>query len=121
MQSRRAAAVWRAALRPRSVPTLWEEAEALIRQAYILEPDEAAIVDSMGWIMFRLGRLAEAEQFLRRAWDLEKNAEIGAHLGEVLWVQERYDEARAAWADAARVDASNPVLQETIMRLDPES
>jgi tetratricopeptide (TPR) repeat protein len=96
----------------------FEEAEALIRQAYILEPDEAAIVDSMGWISYRLGRLAEAEEYLRRAWDLERNSEIGAHLGEVLWVQDRKEEARAIWAEAMKINRDDPVLLETILRLD---
>jgi len=95
----------------------YEEAEALIRQAYILEPDQPAIVDSMGWIAFRLGRLAEAEEFLRRAWALEKNPEIGAHLGEVLWLSGEQDAARFIWREAVRIDSENPVLKETLQRL----
>jgi tetratricopeptide (TPR) repeat protein len=98
--------------------TRYEEAESLIRQAYILEPDEAAIVDSMGWISYRLGRLEEAEEFLRRAWDLEKNAEIGAHLGEVLWVQGRPEAARAIWAEAMKINPEDAVLVETLLRLE---
>lgn len=96
----------------------YEEAESLIRQAYILEPDEAAIVDSMGWISYRLGRMIEAEEFLRKAWGLEKNAEIGAHLGEVLWVQGKREAARAIWIEAMKVDRENPALMETLLRLD---
>lgn len=96
----------------------YEEAEALIRQAYILEPNQAAIVDSMGWIAFRRGRLAEAEEYLRRAWILEKNPEIGAHLGEVLWVSGKQDEARFIWSEAIKVDSGNLVLEETLQRLD---
>jgi tetratricopeptide (TPR) repeat protein len=96
----------------------FEEAEALIRQAYILQPEEAAIVDSMGWIAYRRGRLAEAEQFLRRAWDLEKNPEIGAHLGEVLWMMGRKEAARSIWLDSMKLDVENPVLKETLQRLD---
>lgn len=98
--------------------TRYEEAESLIRQAYILEPDEAAIVDSMGWISYRLGRLEEAEEYLRRAWDLEKNAEIGAHLGEVLWVQGRPEAARAIWAEAMKINPEDAVLMETLLRLE---
>ena len=60
----------------------YDEAEALIRQAYILQPNEPSIIDSMGWIAYRQGRLAEAEEFLRRAWKLDRNPEIAAHLGE---------------------------------------
>jgi len=98
--------------------TRYEEAESLIRQAYILEPEEAAIVDSMGWISYRLGRLEEAEEFLRRAWDLEKNSEIGAHLGEVLWVQGKREAARAIWAEAMKINREDAVLMETLLRLE---
>jgi Flp pilus assembly protein TadD len=98
----------------------YEEAEALIRQAYILEPDQAAIVDSMGWIAFRRGRLAEAEEYLRRAWALEKNPEIAAHLGEVLWVSGERDAARFFWREAIKIDNDNPVLEETLQRLGAE-
>jgi outer membrane lipoprotein LolB len=63
----------------------FDEAEALIRQAYILQPNESSIIDSMGWVAYKQGRFEEAEQFLRRAWQLDRNPEIAAHLGEVLW------------------------------------
>ncbi len=96
----------------------YEEAEALIRQAYILQPEEAAIVDSMGWISYRRGRLEKAEEFLRRAWALERNPEIGAHLGEVLWARGKQEAARTIWRDALKVDSENPVLKETLQRLD---
>jgi Flp pilus assembly protein TadD len=96
----------------------YEEAELLIRQAYILEPEEASIVDSMGWVSFRLGRLAEAEEFLRKAWALDQNPEIAAHLGEVLWMRGKQDDARAIWNDAKRVNSENTILKETEERLD---
>ena len=96
----------------------YEEAEALIRQAYILQPNEASIVDSMGWIAYKQGRLAEAEEFLRRAWKLDRNPEIAAHLGEVLWVMGRKDEAVQAWRDAQALDSQNAVLMETLERLE---
>jgi tetratricopeptide (TPR) repeat protein len=95
----------------------YDEAEALIRQAYILQPHEASIVDSMGWVAFRQGRLQEAEEFLRRAWKLDQNPEIAAHLGEVLWVSGKKDEAVQAWRDAQEIDSQNPVLMETLERL----
>ena len=96
----------------------YEEAEALIRQAYILQPDEASIVDSMGWIAYRLGRLAESEKFLRRAWALERNPEIAAHLGEVLWISGQQEAARIIWRDGLSVDSENPALKETLQRLE---
>jgi tetratricopeptide (TPR) repeat protein len=96
----------------------YEEAEALIRQAFILRPDDASIVDSMGWISYRLGHLDEAEKFLRRAWALNKNPEIAAHLGEVLWVNGKQEAARSVWHEGMEVDRENPVLQETLQRMD---
>ncbi len=96
----------------------YEEAEALIRQAYILQPNEASIIDSMGWVAFRLGRLKEAEEYLRRAWKLDQNPEIAAHLGEVLWVSGKKEEAVKAWREAQSIDSSNPVLLETLERLE---
>jgi tetratricopeptide (TPR) repeat protein len=95
----------------------YDEAEALIRQAYILQPHEASIIDSMGWVAFRQGRYAEAEEFLRRAWEIDQNPEIGAHLGEVLWVSGKQEQAVEAWREAQAIDAGNAVLLETLERL----
>jgi len=95
----------------------YEEAEALIRQAYILQPGEASIVDSMGWIAFRRGRVAESIEFLKKAWQLDKNPEIAAHLGEVLWVGGQRDAAVAILREGHEVDKQNAVLIETIERL----
>jgi len=96
----------------------YEEAEALIRQAFILRPDDASIVDSMGWISYRLDRLDVAKEFLRRAWALDRNPEIAAHLGEVLWVIGEHEAARAIWREGTEVDSENPVLQETLQRME---
>lgn len=95
----------------------YEEAEALIRQAYILQPDEASIIDSMGWVAYRLGRMPEALEFLQKAWQIEKNPEIAAHLGEVLWVVGNKEAAIAIWGEAQKLDSQNPVLIETLQRL----
>ncbi|KAA9132464.1 tetratricopeptide repeat protein [Marinihelvus fidelis] len=96
-----------------------DEAETLINAAYALAPEEAAIIDSMGWIAFRRGRLEQAEQYLRRAFAMEQNAEIAAHLGEVLWAQGRKDDARAVWGEGAVIDPEDAALIETRKRLDP--
>jgi len=96
----------------------FDEAEALIRQAYILQPHEPSIIDSMGWIAYRQGRLDEAEEFLRRAWKLDRNPEIAAHLGEVLWVSGKRDGAVKAWREAQAIDSRNAVLMETLERLE---
>ncbi|MEE8495091.1 MAG: tetratricopeptide repeat protein [Xanthomonadales bacterium] len=96
----------------------YAEAEALIRQAFILRPDDASIVDSMGWISFRLGHLDKSEKFLRRAWALDNNPEIAAHLGEVLWVIGKQEAARSIWREGMQVDSENPVLRETLQRME---
>lgn len=99
----------------------YTEAEELIRRAYALQPDDASITDSMGWVAYRLGRLDEAETLLTRAWSLENNPEIAAHLGEVLWRQGKIEEAKEIWSQGLAVDEQNAALNETIERLDADS
>ena len=94
----------------------YEEAESLVRAAYELQPEEASIIDSMGWVAFRLGHLREAENFLRDAWSRDNNAEIAAHLGEVLWASEQREEALVVWSSAFETDPENQVLIETMQR-----
>jgi tetratricopeptide (TPR) repeat protein len=94
-----------------------DEAEALIRRAYQLQPNEASIVDSMGWVAYRQGRLDEALRFLGRAWELDRNPEIAAHLGEVLWFSDRREEALSIWREGADIDPDNAVLGQTLERL----
>jgi tetratricopeptide (TPR) repeat protein len=95
-----------------------EEARGYIERALALKPDSAAIIDSMGWVLFRLGRPAEALPYLERAFELDANAEIGAHLGEVLWALGRRDEARRIFARSREIEADNAVLRDTIRRLE---
>ncbi|MCE7031046.1 tetratricopeptide repeat protein [Lysobacter sp. GX 14042] len=91
-----------------------QEALELINRARAAEPDNAAIVDSYGWVLYRLGRHQEALAELRRAYSLQKDAEIAAHVGEVLWVLGRRDEARR-WFDQAReIDPDNRSLQRAL-------
>ena len=94
----------------------YDEAELLILKAYELEPDDASIIDSMGWISYRRGRLKEAEGYLREAWKTMRNAEIAAHLGEVLWAEGQKDEARSLWKLGIEMDDDNEVLIETMRR-----
>ncbi len=96
-----------------------DEAEDLIRRAYELLPDDAAVTDSMGWVAFKQGRLDEAERYLRLAMSLDDNPEIAAHLGEVLWVQGRQKEAKEVWDAALQISADNAVLNSTVERLQP--
>ena len=96
-----------------------DEALALITKAFEARPDNAAIVDSMGWVLFKLGRVDEALVHLRRAFELQRDPEVGAHLGEALWVSGALDEARSIWRLAEELDASNRTLRRTRERLDP--
>lgn len=93
------------------------EAKELIEQALKLAPGEPFIVDSLGWVEFRLGNLAEAARLLRQAHAGRPDAEIAAHLGEVLWASGAQDEARRVLAEAARREPGNEALRETVDRL----
>jgi tetratricopeptide (TPR) repeat protein len=97
----------------------FEEAHELIRRALEQVPDEPAYIDSMGWVKYRLGRLDEALEYLRRAFELLPDAEVAAHLGEVLWVIGEQDEAREVWARGREIDAENRTLQSTLERFRP--
>ena len=94
----------------------YDEAEELINRAYELQPEDASIIDSMGWVAFRLGRLAEAETYMREAWRVFPNAEIAAHLGEVLWALEKIEEARSVWQAGMQLESHNEVLIDTMQR-----
>src|SRR5690606_19422695 len=87
------------------------EALELIDRARVAEPGNAAIIDSYGWVLYRLGRKEESLVELRRAYTLQKDAEIAAHIGEVLWVLGRRDEARRYFDDARKLDPENRALQ----------
>ena len=93
-----------------------DEALALIRRALELRPNDAYILDSMGWARFRMGDYAAALDYLRRAISAKQNAEIAAHLGEVLWVTGAQKEAREIWEMGVEWDADNAVLLETMAR-----
>lgn len=93
------------------------EALALIEKALALKPGEPAIIDSLGWVQYRLGNLDAAVEQLRNAFAKQPDPEIAAHLGEVLWVSGRKDEARQVWEQGRKKDGDNKVLLETIRRL----
>lgn len=94
-----------------------EEARTLIAKALSYAPAEPFIVDSMGWVEFRLGNNAEALRLLRQAYVARPDAEIAAHLGEVLWVSGERDEARKVFQEGSKRDPKNEALQETLTRL----
>ncbi len=95
-------------------------ARALIEQAYAAAPKSAAIRDSLGWVLYREGRAAEALPLLSGAFADEPGGDIGAHLGEVLWRQGRRAEAERIWTEARRIDTDGRLVQSTRKRLHEE-
>ena len=96
-----------------------DDAEVLIDKALTLAPGDPFILDSKGWLLFRQAKHEQALVILRQAYALRQDAEIAAHLGEVLWVLGRADEARALWREAVKAHPSNSMLAATIKRLAP--
>jgi len=95
------------------------EAEKLIQVARAAKPDDPAIADSWGWLQYRLGHLEQAEQALRVAWQARKDADVGVHLGEVLWKQGRQEDARRVFDEVRRIDPQSHNLHTTLKRLNP--
>ncbi|MGB0360560.1 MAG: tetratricopeptide repeat protein, partial [Endozoicomonas sp.] len=98
-----------------------KEAETLIFRAYELNSEDPAILDSMGWVQFRLGNYKQAEEFLRMAYEHFQDGEVAAHLGEVLWAKGDRNAARQLFAEALNKAPDSEVLQETVDRLIGES
>jgi tetratricopeptide (TPR) repeat protein len=93
-----------------------DEAAELVDKALALAPDDSFILDSKGWVLFRQGKLDAALETLKKAYAKQPDAEIAAHIGEVLWKLGRTDEAKDVWRDAAKVYPSNEALNATIKR-----
>ena len=93
------------------------EARQLVSKALEIAPQDPFIVDSMAWVEFRSGNLAEAARLLQGAYIERADAEIAAHLGEVLWTLGQRDEARAIWAKGMLLNPNNETLLETTRRL----
>jgi len=93
------------------------EALDLIKKALDLAPGEPFITDSLGWVEYRMGNRDEALRLLQQAYKSRPDVEIGAHLGEVLWISGQRDEARRVLRDARSKDNANDVLKETLARL----
>lgn len=94
-----------------------EEALQLIEQAHKLKPEDPAIIDSLGWVHFRLGNIELAEELLRRAFAAFPDPEVAAHLGEVLWQQGKHREARTIWNEAAEDADDTSLIDATRERL----
>ncbi|WP_434605703.1 tetratricopeptide repeat protein [Pseudomonas sp. R1-7] len=97
--------------------TRYDEAKLLIEQAHQINPEDPAVLDSLGWVNFRLGNLDEAERLLRQALERFPDQEVAAHLGEVLWANGKQREARQIWAKFLKEQPDSPILRSTIKRL----
>ncbi|MDI1246550.1 MAG: tetratricopeptide repeat protein [Rhodoferax sp.] len=93
------------------------EARQLIENALALTPNDPFIVDSLAWVAFRMGQNDEALRLLRNAFSQRPDAEIAAHLGEVLWVSGHADEARKIWREGLELNPDNETLKATLQRL----
>lgn len=93
-----------------------DEAKVLIEKANALAPDDASILDSLGWVQYRLGNNREALQSLERAYKLRSDADIAVHLGEVLWISGRQGDAERTWKEAGAKEPQNVALQQTLAR-----
>lgn len=97
----------------------YQEALGYISKAFVQKPDDPAIIDSMGWVHYRLGDLEKALYYLKMAWEKNQDSEIGAHLGEVLWMSGQHDEARRVFELSRELAPDNTVLLEVLNRLKP--
>ena len=94
-----------------------DEAFAYVARALKLRPDSPAILDSMGWVLYRQGDLAQAAGYLRRALELNQDDEIAAHLGEVLWMSGQHAAARAVWREGLTHAPDSDKIRSAIERL----
>lgn len=96
-----------------------DEAQKLIEKALALAPDDAYIMDSMGWVEYRQGRLDKAESYLKRAYAAQPDPEIAAHLGEVLWMEGKRDEAEKLWQAALKDNPHHEALLNALKKFKP--
>lgn len=93
------------------------EARQLIKKALEITPGDPFITDSLGWVEFRLGNLPEAARVLEQAYKAKPDAEIAAHLGEVLWAMGQKDKATSIWKEGLLLNSDNETLRQTLQRL----
>jgi len=97
-----------------------EEAFILTKAALTLKPENAMILDSMGWVLFKLNQKEEALIFLLKAYQTFPDGEVAAHLGEILWNLDKKDEAQEIWQQSLQKNPKNKALIDTIKRLIPQ-
>jgi len=96
-----------------------DEGLAFIQRAHEIAPSDPFILDSLGWAFYRMGRFDDAERYLTQALDRRADAEIAAHLGEVLWRKGEHEKARAVWKAQLDTSPDNVLLKETVKRFAP--
>ncbi|MCK4951102.1 MAG: tetratricopeptide repeat protein [Gammaproteobacteria bacterium] len=99
----------------------YQEALGYVRRAIDQAPNQPAYIDSMGWVHYRLGNYDEALRYLKKAFELDQDSEIAAHLGEVLWQAGDHAEAREIWQRAQKKDPDNETLNDVIKRFTQSS
>jgi len=100
--------------------TRFDEALELIERAIAISPDDPAIIDSLAWAQYKLGRYEDALANLRRAFAAFPDHEVASHLGEVLWIMGRKDEAASVWQDALETRPDSNLIKEAMERLQPQ-
>ncbi len=96
-----------------------QESYSLIEQALKLAPEDPFIIDSMGWVLYRMSQNEAALTFLKRAYEIRADAEIAAHYGEVLWISGKHEEARKVWGGALKQSPANELLLATVKKFSP--
>ena len=96
----------------------FEEAVKLIEKALKLSPDDPFIMDSMGWVQYRMGQHEKAVDYLKRAYDTRPDPEIAVHLGEVLWAQGKHQEAQKVWQNSLKDNPQNEALLAVIKKFE---
>lgn len=94
-----------------------DEAAAYIEAAHAQRPDDAAVIDSLGWLRYRQGKLDEALPYLTQAWSMFPDQEVAAHLGEVLWMLGQQEEARRIWREGLSNQPDSRAIPEAVLRL----
>ena len=95
----------------------YDDAKKYIEIALSISPNNHYIMDSMGWLHFRMGNIEIALQFIEKAYKIQKDPEIAAHLGEILWKMGKLKQAEKVWEESIKTYPSNTVLLETFERL----
>ncbi|WP_288354005.1 tetratricopeptide repeat protein [uncultured Marinobacter sp.] len=97
-----------------------DEARDYIERALAIDPENPAILDSMGWVLYLQGNTDEALSYLSRAWEAYADPEVAAHYGEALWQTGEQEQARSIWREGFEQDPDHPILTETVERLTGE-